>query len=98
MVDRIIASGVYNQKTYYYVKWCALQHMECTWECEDDINDDYQIMKYKSRQIRPTEEDLKISAYNATHKSPSDFEQFTEVPYHDKKYVPLFHLCIVLTL
>jgi SNF2 family DNA or RNA helicase len=84
VVDRIIASGAYNQKTYYYVKWCAQQHMESTWECEDDINDDYQIMKYKSRQIRPTEEDLKISAYNSSHKSPSEFEQFTEVPYHDK--------------
>jgi hypothetical protein len=55
-----------------------LQHIECTWECEDDLNDDAQIEKYRARQIRPSEDELKIPP----HPSPSDFQVFTEVPYY----------------
>jgi len=55
IVDRIVASKEIDNKTYYFVKWNALQYSEGTWECESDINDDEQIAHFKKRQIRPKE-------------------------------------------
>jgi hypothetical protein len=87
-----LASGVHNNKTYYYVKWAGLQHAECTWECEDDINDDFQITKYKNRQIRPSPE----MCQNLPKPAASEFSVYKNVPYHT--YVIRIYFVIILNI
>jgi hypothetical protein len=73
-----LASGTHEGRTYYLVKWCGLQHADCTWECADDIRDDAQIQKYKARQVRP-----KKAALGPVHyPKPEEFEVLKSVPYH----------------
>lgn len=77
-IDRILAAGTYEDRTYYLVKWCGLQHADCTWECVDDINDDLQIQKYRARQVRPK----KIYLGPVHVPKPDEFEVLKSVPYH----------------
>ncbi|KAK4530119.1 hypothetical protein CCYA_CCYA03G0976 [Cyanidiococcus yangmingshanensis] len=76
-VDRIIAEHVSADGTrQFLVKWCSLGYDECTWEYEQEVQDDLKIQEFYERNKVPTESERKRlprpspSAY-ATLPNPS---------------------------
>jgi hypothetical protein len=59
-VDRIIAEHVGADGTrQFLVKWCSLGYDECTWEYEQEVQDDQKIQEFYERNRVPTEAERK---------------------------------------